>query len=622
MYTKTLFLLFSLLTCQLAVGQENTLDSLRQAVENMPDDSLKGERLLRISYLLYSGSEAIAYADRSLALAKRLSNAPLIGKAYAALSWAHGIGDVKKKADYIDSARLTFEAIGDLEGVAAVYNSAGAIFLEYGQLEKALDFLQKSYHIYEQTGNDNRKANALNNIGVVFLEMGQPEKAKQQYQLALNYWLTETELSPVSLGRVTFGLGSTYRALDSFEIATDFYLESCRYRLQSNKVDAAESLTSLADMVCHLQEQQQDTSVIMRKIQAAGFSNTNALLDSAMAIPGIQDRFGMVAMVLDVRRRKFLLDSNYQQAYALLDQLKRLDEEKKLSDASLEALADLQMKYEKEQLTSQLLQEEVVNQKKQNQVNILVFFLCLSVGILIIGLLIHKNRIRNNHLLLAEAQQEQQALYMRSVLEGQEKERERIARDLHDGLGNLLSTLKVNIGNLPNETMTQHQDNYHKTAAMVDEACTEVRKIAHEMMPMALKRLGLIKALEDLVEKLDRTHDFSAHFQIYGKQRDLGKSINLMLYRIVQELLNNIIKYAQAKEVLLQMTFSEEWLNLTIEDDGIGFDPQDQDAASGIGLKSVAFRVNYINGDYDIDSRPGMGTLVSINVPLHIYKSN
>jgi len=282
----------------------------------------------------------------------------------------------------------------------------------------------------------------------------------------------------------------------------------------------------------------------------------------------------------------------------------------------------LKTQYEKEQLKTRLLEEQVDNQAKENQVNLLLSSTAILLAILVIGFLVYQNRIKANHLLLTEAKQEQQFVAMRAMLEGQEKERARIARDLHDGLGNLLSTLKVNIGSLqPNFVDTYSEGIYFKTSEMIDQACTEVRNLAHEMMPEALKRLGLKKALEDLVVKMDSSYDFDVHFHLYGQEQELDNNTNAMLFRMVQELFTNIVKYADAKEVLLQMTFSEDWLNLTIEDDGKGFDLENLSNEGGMGLKSIAFRAEYVGGEYEIDTRPGMGTSVSINVPLFTHKT-
>jgi len=227
--------------------------------------------------------------------------------------------------------------------------------------------------------------------------------------------------------------------------------------------------------------------------------------------------------------------------------------------------------------------------------------------------------MRRNSLLLAEAKQEQQIIAMRSLLEGQEQERSRIARDLHDGLGNLLSSIKANMSSLYiefDDSGTRRV--YDKASDMIDEACTEVRKMAHEMMPQALKKVGLTNALNDLVNRMNFSHPFHTEFNVYGKEQELGDQFNIMIYRIIQECYNNIVKYAQASEVLLQLTFSDEWLNVTIEDNGVGFDPKRIDANKGMGLKSIDFRAHFMGGDYEIDSRPGEGTMVTINVPIPI----
>lgn len=163
---------------------------------------------------------------------------------------------------------------------------------------------------------------------------------------------------------------------------------------------------------------------------------------------------------------------------------------------------------------------------------------------------------------------------------------------------------------------------YSKATDMIDEACTEVRKIAHEMMPQALRKLGLINALNDLVSRMNFTHPFDTEFNVYGDEQILEDHFNIMIFRIIQEAFNNIVKYADASEVLLQLTFSDEWLNITIEDNGVGFDLKAIEPDKGMGLKSIDFRTNYMGGNYEVDSRIGEGTMLSINVPLIPVTSN
>ncbi len=567
--------------------------------------------------MLYNGPEAVTYSYKALDLAKKLGNQQLLGKTYHRLAWCLHYDEMDKKVAFLDSSALVYGKIGDLDGLGLTYDGKGSILMHYGSLEEANQAYVRAYDYYSQSGNEERKAGILNNWAICMNLMERPEDAIAKYQTALNFRLQEEPENAVDIARIYYGLGQSAELMEDLETATTHYFESYKYRDKVKNIAVAECLIGIADMAYKAAEKGLDTMGIFRKIQSLGFPNTQALLDSAAVVPGVAERLGFVYFIKDVRRKGELLRGNYQVAYELLQDLKTMDEEAKLSDASLGAFADLKIQYEKEQLKTRLLEEEITNRKKKNQVNLLILSLGILLSTLIIGTLVYQNRLRAKSLLLATAKQEQQIISMRSMLEGQEKERARIARDLHDGLGNLLSTLKASVSNLQISFNNQKTEKiYGKASEMIDEACTEVRKIAHEMMPQALSKLGLRKALGDLIHKMDETHDFEADLQVYGQEAVLADSSNVMLYRIVQELLNNIVKYAEAKEVLVQITYSDEWLNLTVEDDGKGFESDKIPENEGMGLKSIAFRTEYIGGEYEIDSRLGVGTLVSINVPL------
>lgn len=617
MSPKKLFLACLALLFSIQAIASPELDSLKQVVETMPDDSMKVKTLFRVVDLAYHGEEAELYAYRSLAVAKKIDNATLIGNAFIKLAFCFQLKEMEKKTAFLDSAIQIFTENKDINGLGLTYNVRGIILMDYGSLEAAHTAYQKAHDYYVSIENKERQAVILNNWGISLYMAKQPLVAIEKYKTALAYRLQEKPINPLKIARVYHGLGESNKQLGNLVEATTFYLESYKYRDQIKNIGVAESLISIANMTYEAIEKRQDTTLIMRKIQDFGFQNPMALLDSAATYPGVAERIGFQKSIMDVQRKGYLLEGNYQQAYKLLAQLKTMEEESRLSDSSIGAFADLKTQYEKEQLKTRLLEEEIINRKKESQVNLLILSLGILLSTLIIGALLYQNRLRANQLLLNAAKQEQQIISMRSMLEGQEKERARIARDLHDGLGNMLSTVKASVGSLKiNFNSNKTAQIYSKASEMIDEACTEVRKIAHEMMPQALDKLGLKKALADLVSKMDNNHDFEANLQVYGKEQILADSTNVMLYRIVQELLNNIVKYAEAKEVIVQITYSDDWLNLTVEDDGKGFDPDKIAPDKGMGLRSIAFRTQYIGGEYEIDSRPNMGTLVSINVPL------
>lgn len=613
------FYLFLLLTLgPLSTKADSRLDSLKQIGESTEDDSVRCSVYLRIAYILYKGESSIEYANKALVLAKEIGNQQQIGDAFHRLAWCHDYVDMDKKTAFLDSAESVFTSVNDEFGLGKTFDTKGVILMTYGAFEDAATAFEKGFDYYVLVDDQELQAGILNNWGVCLYMWEKPKAATDKFQAALDFRLQEKPKKPIEIGRLYHGLGECSKLEGKLKEATKFYLESLKYRAKvRGNLAIAEPLISIANMTFEAIENGVDTSGIDQLLNEVGIPDALAALDSAANVPGISKSIGFQEVILDARRKWYLLQGDYQQAYQTLLELKTIDEEGKLNESSLAAMADLQLKYEKERLNSQLLEEEIINRKKEKQVNLLLLSLGILLSTLVIGTLVYQNRLKAKSLLLATAKQEKQIISMRSMLEGQEKERARIARDLHDGLGNLLSTLKANVGSLQVNFDNQNSQHIYGTASdMIDEACTEVRKIAHEMMPQSLSKLGFIKAVEDLIFKTDNVHDFDVDFQIFGTEQILDDNTNVMLYRIVQELFNNIIKYANAKEVLLQITFSEDWFNLTVEDDGIGFNLDKIPADERMGLRSIAFRTEYIGGNYEIDSRPGNGTLVSINVPL------
>lgn len=201
-----------------------------------------------------------------------------------------------------------------------------------------------------------------------------------------------------------------------------------------------------------------------------------------------------------------------------------------------------------------------------------------------------------------------------SMLQGQEVERERIARDLHDSLGGLLSTVKLHFDAIQakNPEIT-HQKEYNKAYTLLDEACNEVRTISNNMQPGALLKMGIVPAIKDLVNRIESEETPHIEFIHYGPLNDLAIGVTLNIYRIVQELLYNCLKHAQSKEILIQLIRNEEDLEIMVEDDGHGYDPND--VKKGMGTENVAARVNFLKGEISIHSEKGVGTTTTITIP-------
>ena len=213
---------------------------------------------------------------------------------------------------------------------------------------------------------------------------------------------------------------------------------------------------------------------------------------------------------------------------------------------------------------------------------------------------------------------EKQNEVKRALISGEEKERKRVARELHDGMGSLLSTLRLNAEAIDlngKNLNVQEAIAYQNVLEMIDKACTELRTISHNMLPSGIEHFGLSATLQSLIKQIN--HNKSIHFSLDtdGLEALHNQEIELHLYRIVMELVNNVVKHAKAKHASVQLYISDTSITIMVEDDGVGFAIVKHEK-SGIGLLSVQSRVEALNGKFQVDSRINHGTTISIEIPI------
>lgn len=321
------------------------------------------------------------------------------------------------------------------------------------------------------------------------------------------------------------------------------------------------------------------------------------------------------------REGNYLKALEYTNAsYRVLDSLKNEESERNLRQF------EVQYETEKKEQALKINQLELTQKTQERNI-----WLGSSVFLALLGLLVFagfRQRLRQRELLanqeaalqeqrIQQLEQEKTLLAMSSMIEGQEQERQRIAKDLHDGMGGLLTTIKAHystlVSHFPVEEATIKIA--PMTGELIDRACTEVRRISQNMMPAALLYSGLSGALEDLAVQV-RTNGLECTLELVGPVDKIDEIRTIALYRIMQEAVNNILKHAQAKHVLIQVIVHQDVVNATIEDDGSGFEMAEGIQKQSLGLKSMDSRVRYLKGSCDIDSVFGEGTTVSLQFPL------
>ncbi|MGB5941839.1 MAG: sensor histidine kinase [Leeuwenhoekiella sp.] len=261
---------------------------------------------------------------------------------------------------------------------------------------------------------------------------------------------------------------------------------------------------------------------------------------------------------------------------------------------------------------------------KKEKRNIFIGGTIITLLLITVGGLIYKNSLKKQKLAQQQQQLEQQKVAallkeqelntIDAMIEGQEKERQRIANELHDDLGGLMANVKLHFDALREK---QSDALFSKTDLLLDEAYNKVRTVAHAKNSGVIANEGLLKAINHMADKVSSANRLKIDVKHFGLNERLENSLELTIFRIVQELVTNIIKHANATEATIHLTNHNDTLNIMVEDNGQGFSlTQTAPASRGMGISSIDKRVDNLNGTIEIDSRPGKGTSIIIDIPL------
>lgn len=286
-----------------------------------------------------------------------------------------------------------------------------------------------------------------------------------------------------------------------------------------------------------------------------------------------------------------------------------------VNEAREKKIVELQSLYETDKREKELLlQKEQLSKQRYIMIGISALFVMVVV---LMYMLYRRRQLKQEARLQAEIIK-QQDIATRSVLEAEEKERKRIASDLHDGVGQMMSAVKMNLSSLASKIQLANQNDaalLDKTILLVDESCREVRSVSHNMMPNALLKAGLSSAVKEFIDKIDH-NKLQVNLYTEGLQQRMANNVETVLYRVIQEIVNNVIKHAEANQLDISLIKDADGISCTVEDNGKGFDISSMENLEGIGLKNIQTRINYLKGTVEWDSSIGKGTLVAIHVPF------
>lgn len=604
-------------TTRSSVAIDSLFAICRQA-ESLPMDSL--EKYTRLAYelvqkegtdldIVQGGFYRLGYfvtfshIDSAVALCKYLETLPRLEEdpnfaqnkiAVIKASILHITGKSQEALDWAFQVMPQLEASKDSSSLYRLYNNVGVINVELNRKEEAIKWYRKIALSPSKRFFEPRMIAALN-IADAYVPLHQLDSATKYANIALEMSGSSNNLLVNANAKNI--LGKVYAIKKDYGKAEKMVAESALIREQ-----IGDPYYIIADKV--------QLSDIYNRMKQFDKSRTLALEALELAQEHKIENQDQILYTT-------LINSYYDAA----DYKEAADHAKKLiailydnsKSASPEAFAELEVKYETAKKEQKIQEQKFIIEKKNTTIivtMIIIILICLIAVVIF-------QYVRNNQKQKLQAviikEQDEAA---KAVINAEEQERSRMSQNLHDGVGQLLSGLKMNLEAL-GERLELKENEYilKNSISLLNESITEIRDVSHQILPNNIIRMGLINALKSLIGKIDQ-NKIQIDLQIAGILNDIHPDIQLMVYRILQEGINNILKHAKAKKIEISISINEQFISAIIKDDGIGFETKGLKAEEGIGLSNISSRIRFLKGTYIIKSIINEGTTLQFDVPL------
>lgn len=632
-----LFKLVFLLLSSFSIFAGSRVDSLVN-VASLQSDSNKVKTLNELCFTLaYTDVNAAKkYGFEALEYAQKIGYTKGIIKAYIRIGIVYDVAsDFDSAIWYYDKALALAISNKDLNAHASALNNKAMVYSNRGLYQKAMVMYLNALKVFERMHDTLGTANALNNIAVLYEDMHKYEQsllyAKQAvkvYQSISNFKGMAAAYTNISLAYDNINSDSCYAYAklaigikeqlgDKFGLGIS-YNDLGIFFTGEKKPDSAIYYGMKALAIKHeLNDEFGEASCLINISNAyqlkRDFKKQLECLERALELGYNMKSFRLLAHTAFGLSSTYRNMGEYQMAYRYL-RLHIDFRDSLITEENSKHINELEAKYQSEKKDLQLLNSnlalnasEATLGRNRAQLTLLIVVLTLFI---ISALFIYFTYVNRQKRREAQNRIEQEQLRNKAVITAEDEERKRIAKDLHDGVGQQLSAVKMNLSAYSSKTDTTE---LNEIMNLLDEAVKEVRSVSHSMIPNALLHAGLASAIRDFMNKLALSGKIKVDVQLVGIKDRLDEKKETTLFRIIQECVTNIIKHADASRLTLQLIHHPKYLTLMIEDDGKGFDLQH--FSDGIGIKNIESRVAYINGTLDIDSQPGKGTTITVEIP-------
>ena len=644
MKTKILLFLFFLINGLLCSAQiQKKIDSLLFVSQKMALDSNKVKNILLVSSLYYGNNneKSKAFALEAIQLGRRIKWVAHYPDLYINLvKVTSTMGNYAEAIAILDSTIKYTGKQSDCVCYTAEYYYHYLFSYSYSRnYDKAYEYGIKGLKTAEETKNFNQIAKIYTRLGEVRQNLNDYDGAVSNYEksieickknniertLNLNRWklsqvyIDHYEDYPKAL-KIQTELIASYRELkDSTQLSGALNLTAWGL-IKDNKFKEAAVYLKEAYGIAHKVNSKYFLQYICSNLAKTSiyekkFDWAKKYIDEGVQVATEFDNKDMLTTYKSDLAHYYFSINDFEKAFATEFQVSKIFGNARAKEV-MNSMADFEIKYQTEKKEKMILEQKLQISKQQNWI---LGIIGASLIILLGGGLFY-----TKHQAKQKAQFDAEKLKLQTektsaIVEAEERERIRLAKELHDGVGPMLSLAKFQLEAAISQTKfnsIEQESLFQNTNTMIDDAAREIRTVSHDLMPNALLMQGLVSAVREFVNRLSLTGKVKVLLDVANLDERLPQLTETVLYRVLQELVGNIIKHSGATHVQIQLVRNENELTMVIEDDGRGFDTTQIDNFKGIGIKNIISRIDFLNGKVNFDSSPNSGTTVIVEIPL------
>lgn len=614
-------------------AQDTTLLRLRK----MADDTGKVNSFISYGrpFSRTDPKKGMAIYTEALNLAKKIKDENGVAGAMLGLAFINfSTGKYESAIQQYATAAHIFRKLGNIKEMCNAQLDLSACFTATGQRDSAFYYCMSALKVLETQPYIRERTRANLNLGTLYNNLKSYDNAISYQNKALALALPAKD-TPMILNTYS-SLSLSYENKEDEQKAYDMIRNALQFLTSnSNKFAACRTYDQYAFACVGIGKYDTAIEYAQKAISLAEEVNDinhygSAIITLTKAYAGKNDPKKAIAILnklaqdskeahnsvkedsYEILANAYLQIGDYKNSAEVYSKLVALKDSSFKSETN-EMIAEQEVSYQTAQKEKQLSENKLQLAQKNLQLQKNRYYMYYTLAALVVALLIvallfirsrHKKRMHQQELKSIHQQKELQLL--QALMQGEEKERSRIAKDLHDGVAGMLAAVKMHFSSMPGADEMNQSEGYRQGMHLLNEATQEIRKTSHNLMPEVLLQHGLDEALRRYCNNVNNSKVLQIQYDSWGAIDRFTGSFELSVYRIVQELVNNIIKHSKATQAIVQLSQQDDLLSISIEDNGVGFS-NNEPGKDGMGLRSLQSRIKAMNGKMEVESSQQSG---------------